>query len=204
MACKKLTVQEYNNLLLQNPNPNGYTTLEDCEGPCAGPGACSLDWRTAFTVNVEGFTLNNSNTTTTPGAFIKWVGGAGNLALWITHSYEPTSAPPGWNPSWGTPVGMIYSIVNMSCLHPPTYEYPRGGGFGAFFNSRVQCSLTDQSGTSRSGCTKLANFTVVLGPDGLPTRIKNVTYLAKTCSDDGLAADYCANMPDWPSITFGR
>lgn len=171
MACKKLTVQEYEALLLQNPNPTGYTTLEGCEGPCAGPAACLLDWRTAITINVPG-AIETSITT----------GGIGSVWFsWITSKY-----PSGR--------GHLGGGISINCSYPPTYQNPE-----SFPQSITYCGSDTPDGFP--WCFKRANFTVVLGPDGLPTRIKNITLQTKFCSNPSL---FNCEPLDYPEITFGR
>lgn len=44
MPCKRLTIAEYNNLLLQTPNPRGHETNEKCENfcqPCVDGSNCN-------------------------------------------------------------------------------------------------------------------------------------------------------------------
>lgn len=155
MACRKLTIVEYENLLLQDPNPEGYPTLEDCEGPCAGPVNCSVEWRNLLTVNVSGSLSTVVIPNTNPGTMI----------------FE--SALSYW------PSGRVkeYASAGLNCNNPPSYMLPSGQIFQTWNYTRY---LLDQSGFT--GCWRLHTFDVAIGSDGLPTRIKNVSVIATGCS----------------------
>ena len=172
MACRRLTIEEYQQLLIQSPNPTGYTTLDLCEGPCAGPVSCSADWRSAITISVPG-AIETGITT----------GGAGSVWFyWVVSKY----------PSGKTNVG---GGIYINCSYPPTYKSPDN-----FFPESITYCASDTS-NGFPWCYKRANFTVVLGPDGLPTRIKNITSQTKFCSDSSVLD---CEPPDYPQITFGR